>query len=67
MSSSSSDQGVKATVQAKEKDESQTELNTAPKVPDQFADESFKLFSKIQVEEPTPQEAQLGIAKISGG
>ncbi|KAJ5391450.1 hypothetical protein N7509_006940 [Penicillium cosmopolitanum] len=57
MSSGSSDHGVKASAQAKEENESESELNTAPKVPDQFADESFKLFSKIQVEEPTPQEA----------
>jgi hypothetical protein len=57
MSSGSTDHGVKASAQAKEENESESELNTAPKVPDQFADESFKLFSKIQVEEPTPQEA----------
>lgn len=57
MSSGSSDHGVKASAQAKEENESESDLNTAPKVPDQFADESFKLFSKVQVEEPTPQEA----------
>ncbi|KAJ5155997.1 Major facilitator superfamily domain general substrate transporter [Penicillium capsulatum] len=32
--------------------------NSAPKVPDQFADESFKLFSRIQATDPTPEEAQ---------
>ncbi|KAL2848423.1 major facilitator superfamily domain-containing protein [Aspergillus pseudoustus] len=34
------------------------EFNNAPKVPAQFADESFKLFSKIQVSDPTPEEAR---------
>ena len=29
----------------------------APKVPPRYADESFKLFSKVQVTEPTPEEA----------
>ncbi|KAL4760338.1 major facilitator superfamily domain-containing protein [Aspergillus foveolatus] len=33
------------------------ELSNGIKVPAQFADESFKLFSKIQVAEPTPKEA----------
>jgi hypothetical protein len=37
--------------------ESGNEFNTTPKLPDQFADESFKLFSKIQVTDPTPEEA----------
>lgn len=58
MSCESSDQGIKATAHAKEANEDDVELNTAPKVPDQFADESFKLFSKIQVTEPTAQEAR---------
>ena len=39
-------------------EESDNEFNT-PKLPDQFADESFKLFSKIQVTDPTPEEAIL--------
>lgn len=34
------------------------EHQAAPKVPDQFADESFKLFAKIQVQDPTPFEAK---------
>ncbi|KAH7137915.1 allantoate permease [Dendryphion nanum] len=29
-----------------------------PKLPDRFADESYKLFSKVQVSEPTPEEAK---------
>ena len=37
--------------------ESDNEFGTTPKLPDQFADESFKLFSKIQVTDPTPEEA----------
>ncbi|CAG8931401.1 unnamed protein product [Penicillium salamii] len=37
--------------------DSYDEPHTAPKVPDQFADESFKLFSKIQVTDPTPEQA----------
>ncbi|KAJ5506333.1 Major facilitator superfamily domain general substrate transporter [Penicillium expansum] len=48
--------GLVAETQANE--ESDNEFNTAPKLPDQFADESFKLFSKIQVTEPTPEEAR---------
>lgn len=39
-----------------------TESNDAiqvPKVPTQFADESYKLFSQIQVDDPTPEEARL--------
>jgi hypothetical protein len=36
---------------------SDAEFNNAPKVPAQFADESFKLFSKIDVTDPTPEEA----------
>lgn len=28
-----------------------------PKVPTQFADESYKLFAQIQVDDPTPEEA----------
>lgn len=38
-------------------EESDNNSGTAPKVPDQFADESFKLFSKIHVTDPTPEEA----------
>lgn len=56
MISSPSEHGIKARVHTEE-NESENESNQAPKVPDQFADESFKLFSKIQVTEPTPQEA----------
>jgi hypothetical protein len=29
-----------------------------PKVPTQFADESYKLFSQVQVDDPTPEEAR---------
>jgi hypothetical protein len=29
-----------------------------PKVPTQYADEPYKLFSQIQVEDPTPEEAR---------
>jgi hypothetical protein len=29
-----------------------------PKVPTQFADESYKLFAQIQVDDPTPDEAR---------
>jgi hypothetical protein len=29
-----------------------------PKVPTQYADESYKLFSQIQVDDPTPEEAR---------
>ncbi|KAJ5087796.1 hypothetical protein N7456_011412 [Penicillium angulare] len=39
-------------------DDAQNIINDAPKVPDQFADESFKLFSKIDVAEPTLEEAR---------
>lgn len=38
-------------------EESDNDFNNTPKLPDQFADESFKLFSKIQVTDPTPEEA----------
>lgn len=38
-------------------EESDNDFNTAPKLPGQFADESFKLFSRIQVTDPTPEEA----------
>ncbi|KAL4977142.1 major facilitator superfamily domain-containing protein [Aspergillus desertorum] len=34
------------------------ELSNSIKVPAQFADESFKLFCKIQVTDPTPEEAK---------
>jgi hypothetical protein len=30
-----------------------------PKVPTQYADESYKLFSQIQVDDPTPEEAKI--------
>ncbi|KAF9887941.1 hypothetical protein FE257_009463 [Aspergillus nanangensis] len=33
-------------------------VSSAPKLPDQFADESYKLFSKVQVSYPTPEEAR---------
>lgn len=46
---------IAATAQARS-DEDVTDFNNTPKVPDQFADESFKLFSKIQVTDPTPEE-----------
>lgn len=38
-------------------EESENDFINTPKLPDQFADESFKLFSKIQVTDPTPEEA----------
>lgn len=47
---------VRATARVNQ--DSDNETDTAPKVPDQFADESFKLFSKIQVLDPTPEEAK---------
>lgn len=47
--------GFVAETQANE--ESDNDFNNTPKLPDQFADESFKLFSKIQVTDPTPEEA----------
>ncbi|KAK0898893.1 hypothetical protein LTR29_018351, partial [Friedmanniomyces endolithicus] len=37
--------------------ESDADLAIVPKVPPRYADESFKLFSKVQVEDPTPEEA----------
>jgi hypothetical protein len=48
----------KYAVEATPDEDSDNERGTAPKVPDQFADESFKLFSKIQVTDPTPEEAK---------
>jgi hypothetical protein len=33
-------------------------LASAPKLPDRYADESYKLFSKVQVTDPTLQEAR---------
>lgn len=48
----------KSAVEAILDEDSSNERGTAPKVPDQFADESFKLFSKIQVTDPTPEEAK---------
>jgi hypothetical protein len=47
---------IAANAQARS-DEVEVDLSNAPKVPDQFADESFKLFSKIQVTDPTTEEA----------
>ena len=38
-------------------DEQPGETTTTPKLPDQFADESYKLFSQVQVSAPTPEEA----------
>lgn len=55
MATGSSKFGFETTVNANEDDK--TDLNNAPKVPGQFADESFKLFSKIQVTDPTLEEA----------
>ncbi|KAJ5679564.1 hypothetical protein N7462_007808 [Penicillium macrosclerotiorum] len=49
---------IAATVQAKEEGPKVTDLDHAPKLRDEFADESFKLFSKIQVADPTPEEAR---------
>ncbi|KAJ5918700.1 hypothetical protein N7454_009844 [Penicillium verhagenii] len=37
---------------------SENSLGNTPKVLDQYADESFKLLSKIQVTDPTPEEAK---------
>ena len=46
----------------KNSDKSQSVQSVAavqlPKVPTQFADESYKLFSQIQVDDPTPEEAR---------
>lgn len=30
----------------------------APKLPDRYADESYKLFSQVKVTDPTPEEAK---------
>ncbi|KAJ5924588.1 hypothetical protein N7466_008775 [Penicillium verhagenii] len=38
--------------------EGENNLSNTPKVLDQYADESFKLLSKIQVTDPTPEEAK---------
>jgi hypothetical protein len=35
-----------------------TSLDTAPKLPSRYADESYKLFSKVQVADPTAEEAK---------
>lgn len=48
---------VKSGAEATTEPEGSDELNSGLKVPAQFADESFKLFSKIQVSDPTPEEA----------
>ncbi|KAJ5773011.1 Major facilitator superfamily domain general substrate transporter [Penicillium paradoxum] len=45
-------------VETQANENSDSDLDGAPKLPDQFADESFKLFSKIQVTDPTPEEAK---------
>jgi hypothetical protein len=34
------------------------ELVNAPKLPDRYADESYKLFSQVSVEPPTPEVAR---------
>jgi hypothetical protein len=39
--------------------DSETTAATTPRLPDRYADESYKLFSKVQVEEPTPEEARI--------
>jgi hypothetical protein len=39
------------------KDESLADRNV-PKLPDRYADESYKLFSKVQVTDPNPEEAR---------
>ena len=39
--------------------DSETNAAIAPRLPDRYADESYKLFSKVQVEEPTPEEARI--------
>jgi hypothetical protein len=39
--------------------DSETNGVNAPRLPDRYADESYKLFSKVQVEEPTPEEARI--------
>lgn len=36
----------------------ENDIASAPKLPDRLADESYKLFSKVQVTEPTPEEAR---------
>lgn len=33
-------------------------LPNTPRLPDRYADESYKLFSKVQVSDPTPEEAR---------
>ena len=32
--------------------------NATPKLPERYADESYKLFSKVQVDDPSPAEAK---------
>jgi hypothetical protein len=39
--------------------DSETNGVNAPRLPDRYADESYKLFSKVQVAEPTPEEARI--------
>ena len=48
--------GIATTTESHSASQSE-ELSNGIKVPARFADESFKLFSKIQVAEPTPKEA----------
>jgi hypothetical protein len=43
------------TVQQPEDDENSTNV---PKLSDRYADESYKLFQKLQVADPTPEEAR---------
>ncbi|KAI9935116.1 hypothetical protein ASPWEDRAFT_54123 [Aspergillus wentii DTO 134E9] len=35
------------------------EVSNTPKLPDKYADESYKLFSKVEVSDPTPEEARI--------
>ncbi|KPI38314.1 Allantoate permease [Cyphellophora attinorum] len=37
----------------------QTIPDNAPVLPQKYADESYKLFSKVQVNDPTPEEARI--------
>ncbi|KIW12676.1 hypothetical protein PV08_09954 [Exophiala spinifera] len=39
--------------------DSETNGPNVPRLPDRYADESYKLFSKVQVEAPTPDEARI--------
>lgn len=37
--------------------ETEQQPGAAPKLPDRYADESYKLFSQVKVQAPTPEEA----------